>query len=583
MSRKRKQPSRRRKGSDPNRAGRARPSPGGEPALSLAGATFSGETSLVPVSCTFHDPDTAVTTYEVRLPAEDGRARGSLPAALTVVKACKQEHAIEHYPTVRASRLGFFREDRSSLVWDMQEGVVTHEPRTEQRHNDPADLEEQRQIDAEMARSHPLNQATTRVSATRVSVTQTQESSLALGDNCLIYCTAIEPRNSSEWSLLEESFKEEGYDHFSRIYQPHMFARALGLMAHQQEGLLGNPIVFRHPDNGNTAQCRNLPVVYGPIVYVRDRNEYLQRSMSEVEFVIRCIFAKAIGDEFQNTYQHQREYRFAILAARRLDYPTLDLTTSAEMRETMKLPPPRQTTRRRPSVQVGECLPSPRILRCLSGWPSSQASAPHGGIALSSQLQGSFPIKGTQHQNVATTRQAVQTVEIDRQIVERAIELEPRSPTDSRIVKFTLEGGTKNTLRFYDLEGINGTHRLVKESGVMRVKASITRPEGDQIKYLIDATDFDGTFNLNHEPRQIILAVTTMNPSATVVIDPPDAAPDLPGHRVGLSETEDTQITVTATSEDGSTTSGFTISIDRDLYVATTLADSSGRALHENP
>ena len=132
--------------------------------------------------------------------------------------------------------------------------------------------------------------------------------------------------------------------------------------------------MFRHPDNGNTAQCRNLPVVYGPIVYVRDRNEYLQRSMSEVEFVIRCIFAKAIGDEFQNTYQHQREYRFAILAARRLDYPTLDLTTSAEMRETMKLPPPRQTTRRRPSVQVGGCLPSPRILRCLSGWPSSQAS-----------------------------------------------------------------------------------------------------------------------------------------------------------------------------------------------------------------
>ena len=221
MSRKRKQPSRRRKGGDPSSA--VRPSPGGEPALSLSGATFSGEASLVPVSCTFHDPETAVTTYEVHLPAEDGRARGSLPADLTVVKACKQEHAIERYPTVRLSRLGFFREDRSSLVWDIQEGVVTSEPRVEERHNDPADLEEQRQIDAEMVRSHPLHQATTRVSATRVSVTQTQESSLALGDNCLIYCTAIEPRNSGEWSLLQESFREEGYDHFlAHLPAPHV-------------------------------------------------------------------------------------------------------------------------------------------------------------------------------------------------------------------------------------------------------------------------------------------------------------------------------------------------------------------------
>ena len=533
--------------------------------MSLAGAGSAGPEFLVPVSCTFHDPETAVTTYEVRLPVEDGRAPSKLPADLTVVKACKQEHAIEHYPTIRLSRLGFFREDRSSLVWDMQEGVVASEPRVEERYNDPADLEEQRRIDAEMVRSHPLHQATTRVSARRVSVTQTQESSLALGDNCLIYCTAIEPSNSGEWSLLEESFREEGYDHFSRIYQPHMFALALGSMAHQQAGLLGNPIVFRHPDNGDTAQCRNLPVVYGPVVYVRDRNEYLQRATSEVEFIIRCIFAKAMGDELQNTYQHQREYRFAILAARTLDYPTLDLTTSAEMRETMKLPPPHQTTRRRSSIQVGGCAPSPQILRCLSGWPPSQASAPHGAIVLSSRLQGSFPIKGVHHQNVVTTRKAVQTVEVDQQEIEQAIKQAPRSPSDARIVTIILDGGPENTLRFYDLEGMNGTYRLVRESGVVRLKASITRPKGDQIRILLDGTDFDGTFNLSQGTDQLIVSATTMNPSAIVEIDPPDAAPDLPGHRVGLSETEDRQITVTATSEDGSAISGFTMTIASNL------------------
>ena len=56
---------------------------------------------------------------------------------------------------------------------------------------------------------------------------------------------------------------------------------------------------------------------------------------------------------------------------------------------------------------------------------------------------------------------------------------------NSRIVKFTLEGGTKNTLRFYDLEGINGTHRLVKESGVMRVEGQHhkTRRGSDQVSH----------------------------------------------------------------------------------------------------
>ena len=130
-----------------------------------------------------------------------------------------------------------------------------------------------------------------------------------------------------------------------------------------------------------------------------------------------------------------------------------------------------------------------------------------------------------------------------------------------------MDGGPENTLRFYDLEGMNGTYRLVKESGVIRLKASITRPKGDQIRILIDGADFDGTFNLSDEADQLIVSATAMNPAATVKIDPSDAAPDLPGHRVGLSETEDTQITVTATSQDGSATSGFTMSIARDLYV----------------
>ena len=569
VSRKRKQPSRRRKGTDPSSA--ARPSPGGEPALSLSGATFSGETNLVPVSCTFHDPETAVSTYEVRLPAGDGRARRRLPADLTLVKACQQQFAIERYPTMRLSRLGHFREDRSSLVWDMQEGFVSRAPRTEERHNDPSDLEEQRQIDAELAREHPLRRAIGGVSATSISLTQREQTSLVYGENSLIYCTAIEPRNPKEWSSLRASFEEEGYDHYSTIYDPHMFAQALASMAFRENGLLGNPITFRHPHNGHVAQCRNLPVMYGPVVYVRDRRAYIWESASDMEFVVRSIFAKTIE------HQDQREYRLAILTAIPLEYATLDLTISSEMRETLDpLRNSQQSGSRSSSLKLAGCMPSPRILRCLSGWPSSPSSASLGDITLSSQLQGSFLVTGVREDNIAMTRLVSQVAEdVDYESIEREIAVEPRSASDARIAKFVLDGGPGNIIRTYDLGGINGTYRVANKCGRATLKASIPKPDdNEQIARLHCLTEFDGTFNLSNE-NQLIVSVTPMNPAATVTIDPPDAAPDLPGHRVRLSETEDTQITVTATSEDGSATSGFTISIDRDLYVVTTLAHSS--------
>lgn len=575
VSRRRKQPSRRRKGGDPSGTGRAQPSPRGEPALSLAGAGPSDPEFLVPVSCTFHDPETAVTTYEVRLPAGNGRAPGSLPADLTVVKACKQEHAIEDYPTIRVSRLGFFREDRSSLVWDMQEGVVKTEPRMEERHDDPRDLEEQRRIDAEKAHHHPFDRAATRVSATTVSVKRRQESSFALGDNCLIYCTAIEPSTEDERSQLEDSFKGEGYDHYSPIGQPDMFARALGSMAFQQEGLLGNPITLRHPNNGQTAQCRNLPVVHGPVVYVRDRHEYVRQSSSELEFTVRCIFSKTLSTDPQNMYQDQREYRFAILASRVLDYATVDLAISAEMRQAMRRPGRPLSREASSSLDVGGCDPSPRVLACLSGWTSSPVSARPGRSVLSARLQGNFSFKGVHRENEETIRRVVQTIEdVDYRVIEQSIANEPRRPNDARFVKLTLDGGPGHTVSIYDLGGFNGTYHLTKRSNAMQLNATIARPEDGEIRILIDNAQFGGTFNLDSEATHLILYTTPMNPAATVKIDPPDAAPDLPGHHVRLSETEDTQIAVTATSADGTATSSLSMLIARGLYMDATRIDS---------
>ena len=50
-------------------------------------------------------------------------------------------------------------------------------------------------------------------------------------------------------------------------------------------------------------------------------------------------------------------------------------------------------------------------------------------------------------------------------------------------------------------------------------KTNTRRPEGDQIKNLIDASDFDDKFDLVHEPWEVVFSVTTMNPSGKVEID----------------------------------------------------------------
>ena len=60
-----------------------------------------------------------------------------------------------------------------------------------------------------------------------------------------------------------------------------------------------------------------------------------------------------------------------------------------------------------------------------------------------------------------------------------------------------------------------------------------------------------GTYRQRVRQDRMTLRVETMNPSATVEIDPPDSAPSEDGHVVSLPDGEDTAITITATSADG--------------------------------
>ena len=61
----------------------------------------------------------------------------------------------------------------------------------------------------------------------------------------------------------------------------------------------------------------------------------------------------------------------------------------------------------------------------------------------------------------------------------------------------------------------------------------------------------NGTYSQRVRHDQMALRVETMNPNATVTIDPPDGAPHPDGHVVTLPDGEDTPITITATSADG--------------------------------
>ena len=94
-------------------------------------------------------------------------------------------------------------------------------------------------------------------------------------------------------------------------------------------------------------------------------------------------------------------------------------------------------------------------------------------------------------------------------------EIEPR-PDDARITKLVIDGGPGAILEMHGIrDGLSGTgrHRVRRD--------------------------------------RLSIHVETMNPDATVEIDPPDNAPSQESHVVAVPDGEDTVITITATSPDG--------------------------------
>ncbi|MDE0614624.1 MAG: hypothetical protein OXI32_09440 [bacterium] len=493
-----------------------------------------------------------------------------------LVKGCERRYAIEDCETIRLCTPGYYREDGQSLIWDTHEGAMSGSPLVhkhlefncachshssgpldEERWDDPADLEEQRLVDADLARRHPIAQATGRVAETSLRVRESRNSSLTYGENCLIWCSSIRPRNSQQWSSWRESL-EPSYDHASTIRDPHLFAQALGAMALQQKGLLGNAASFRNPRTGYTAECPSLPVVYGPVVYVDDRLSYIEQSTTNLEFLLRSIFTKT------GEHRHQREYRFAILAEQALAADTLDLVVSAEMRMLAGESSGRGASSRSASLpQFEGCWPSPRIMRCFPEWPTTQQNPGHSKGTFTAQLRADLRLAGVHQINTTKARRAVQAVEdVDYEHIEWAIANEPTTSNDARIARVTLDAGPGSKITLYDLGGLDGTYRLTKESGKATLKVNI--PEPDKEKFvLVNNSNFDGTSLLEDKTGQLTISCAAVNPSAT-------ARTDLTG-----GKGTDTTVTITATSADGTETSTVEIVFDASLGINLTAPEQA--------
>lgn len=135
----------------------------------------------------------------------------------------------------------------------------------------------------------------------------------------------------------------------------------------------------------------------------------------------------------------------------------------------------------------------------------------------------SIPQQGTER----VDRRSTGSTQIQRMSVRNAQNLseaeidaanaaEESGPTDARITKLVVDGGPGAISMMHGVRaGLSGTYRQRRR----------------------------------HD--RLIVRVETMNPDATVQIDPPDSAPDQDGHVVAVPDGHDTVITITATSPDG--------------------------------
>ena len=425
-----------------------------------------------------------------------------------VAKGGPSRFAIEKCGTILMSKPERFRQYGESLIWDLHEGIMEDEDHSVIRRNDPVDMAVQAVVDAErFARGQDKFWRGTDT-LDGVVISRTEQLTYIHGDNCLIWCSALAPPNEIEEAKWRHSL-QSSYDHVSYIYDTCLFARAMVMMAFRW-GIRGDNIVLEHPLTGTTTTHPNLSVIHGPVEYVEDTTDYVLAALTDAGKLVRSAFIK------NSRYQKQREYRFVILANQVLENLTLLLDVSPMMRKAMKRPHRKgriapktvATTNRR------ALLNNPFMRE----WDEQDIEQFRRGNA---QLKThyNFTAKGRERKSITARRSIKRTVtDVRHEDIDLAISDVATTPRDARLAEViwtTAEGASK---------------RLFHPSGLPA-----------QGRYEIDSD-------------RITIVATPGNPRATVVIDPPDSCPEMPGHQVDLPAGRNTTITFKTTAEDGITT-----------------------------
>ena len=241
-----------------------------------------------------------------------------------LVKGSLTEYAIENSRTVLISKPGRFRDLGESLIGDPGEAYASREQLSFESIDDPEHLAEARRSDQAVNRAYELVGANIRTRTTGVRTTRSKRQAFTFGRNGWIFCTAIEPTTPQEWELWQGTLQDD-YDHVSYVERPREFARALAAMVAEQQGPQGKPTQIIHTFEDCPKLRTEHPVqllYHGPVIYVDDVYALIEGATSKQEILLLPLFAKA------SNYEHQREYRFAIVTDTEPDAERVFLTVS---------------------------------------------------------------------------------------------------------------------------------------------------------------------------------------------------------------------------------------------------------------
>lgn len=365
----------------------------------------------------------------------DARHASERARVTKLVKLCETQYAPEILGTIRATKPDLFRDDDDTLISDPDEAQVSRVTAYTERIDDPDDLAKAEIRDNESNRAAELAGSAMR-RTTGTKRTEKNTTTHTFGKNCWIFCTAIAPTDEEAETKLWEAMDPK-YDHSTDIHQPRAFAFALSSMVAEQLGPQGGEMTkqTRLGEFSSNSHHRTQTVFHGPVLYVDDPFEFVERARNDYETMFIPIFLK------RRKYEAQREYRFVIWCDEEPTMPFVDLEVSPAMFSSFQSPPSeegmtekasnvdegKRRDEARTGPQKGDAERKPQPLAAVSedpnGLPSmfdlpSESAMP---VGIFKGVGGNAPLEEGElkHQAVRALRIAVERIP-DKRLVDAA-------------------------------------------------------------------------------------------------------------------------------------------------------------------